>query len=176
MNFFPPPAAARSLGAIRALRAQTRCQGNPTHDALHSYSPCLVVKKLFHVNIAPIPHILNLKLALDHSFMEKYPRLTRALFEELFACPRRSRGLSPAPDSHPGTPSFHGPWQVSDLHRAAGKCPPGSGSPPVKRILLFQPRKSTHPYKAKKTHAFFNLSVYPPPLLNQSPRALADGR
>lgn len=32
----------------------------------------------------------NLKLALDHSIVEKYPQLTRALSEELFASPRRS--------------------------------------------------------------------------------------
>lgn len=87
MNYPSPPAAARSLDATRAWRAQMRCQGNPTHDALSGYLPLV---KVFHVNISMISHILNLKFALDHAFMEKYPQLTIALLEELFVTPRRS--------------------------------------------------------------------------------------
>lgn len=37
-----PPAAARSLHAIRAPRAQIKCQGIPMHDALNSCLPYLV--------------------------------------------------------------------------------------------------------------------------------------
>lgn len=79
MNFFSPPAAASGLGDTQALRAQTRRQGNPTRDALNSYLPCLVVMELFPPKQFLIHHILNLKLALDHS-MEKYPQPTRTLF------------------------------------------------------------------------------------------------
>lgn len=50
VNFISPPAAASSLGAIQALRAQTRCQANPMHDALNSYLPCLVAINLFHLD------------------------------------------------------------------------------------------------------------------------------
>lgn len=95
--------------------------------------------------------ILNLKLALDHSVLEKYSHLIKAVSEELFA--QEKLGLS-APQIYvlahlPSTALGRG--QPSTTVRKCSLCS-GSLPVPAKSILLSQPRKNPHIHTKQNRH------------------------
>lgn len=97
--------------------------------------------------------ILNLKLTLDHSVLEKYPHLIKSHFWGVICLPQEKLGLS-APQIYalahlPSTALGRG--QPSTTVR---KCPPCSGSLPgsAKTILLFQTRKNPHTHTMQNRH------------------------
>lgn len=144
---------------------------SPNEMPRNSHAPCL--QQLFALSGGDesfackyflIHPILNLKLALDHSVLEKYPQLIRAISEELFASPRKIWACQ--------QPRFM-PWHTFLPQPWAGVSPPPQlGLSPVLRIpdsfckehpAFPAQEKSPYSHKAKQTHIDFIL----PSIFNQ---------